>query len=168
MTEKIARRGVRIAGGYTADFLDLVLVKDRARSPVVTLDAKRLVSDVMRWIASGAKEADHQGFPVVDDRGFLTGVVTRRELSAAVDGALVQSLVRRKPVVVFEDSSLREAVEQMVRAGVGRLPVVKREDPRRIVAILTRSDILEAHRRRMEDTDVYERSLELPQPKRAV
>jgi H+/Cl- antiporter ClcA len=168
MTEKIARRGVRIAGGYTADFLDLVLVKDRARAPVATVDGSRLLSDVKAWLASSAKEADHQGFPVVDDRGFLVGVVTRRDILGAEDGgASVQSLIRRKPVVVFDDSSLREAVEHMVRAGVGRLPVVKREDPRRIVGILTRSDILEAHRRRMEDTDVFERSLEFPQ-KRAV
>ena len=44
----------------------------------------------------------------------------------------------------------------MVREGVGRLPVVSREDPRKVVGMLTRSDLLSAHRRRLEEIDLAE------------
>ena len=36
------------------------------------------------------------------------------------------------------------------RAGFGRLPVVRRREPRRVVGILSRSDLLAAHAPRLE------------------
>ena len=39
MTEKIARRGVRVVSDYVADYLEQVLVGDVAAAPVVTLRA---------------------------------------------------------------------------------------------------------------------------------
>ena len=39
----------------------------------------------------------------------------------------------------------------MVRENVGRLPVVSRTAPRTILGIVTRSDLLAAHHRRLED-----------------
>jgi len=85
-------------------------------------------------------------------------VITRRDLHAPAqnsDGTL-GSLLRRGPVVTFEDSSLREAADLMAQEDVGRLPVVRREAPRRVVGILTRSDLLAAHRRRLEELHVLE------------
>jgi CBS domain containing-hemolysin-like protein len=47
----------------------------------------------------------------------------------------------------------------MVHEQVGRLPVVTREDPRRVVGILSRSDLLGAHERRLTMQSRAERSL---------
>jgi CBS domain-containing protein len=52
-------------------------------------------------------------------------------------------------VVIFPESSLRDAADQMARAGVGRLAVVERENPRRLLGILSRSDLIAAHVRRL-------------------
>ena len=52
--------------------------------------------------------------------------------------------------MVFEDSSLREAADHMVTEGVGRLPVVSRQAPRKVIGVLTRSDLLDAHRSRID------------------
>ena len=68
----------------------------------------------------------------------------------------VRDLVKRPPAVVFEDSSLREAADHMVQEGVGRLPVVSRSNPRKPIGILTRSDLLAAHQRRLDETHVAE------------
>jgi predicted transcriptional regulator len=57
-------------------------------------------------------------------------------------------------VVIFDDSSLREAADQMAREGVGRLPVVSRLEPQRIIGILSRSDLIEAHLRRLEESEL--------------
>jgi CBS domain-containing protein len=163
MTEKIARRGVRVASDYTADFLDQVLVRDRAARDLKTLTASSTVDDARNWILAGGPGTSHQGFPVLDESGRLVGVVTRRDLFGnATDRTLpLGRVLRRGPVVIFEDNSLREAADHMVREGVGRLPVVARGDPSRLVGFITRSDLLEAHRRRIEETDLAERSLEL-------
>jgi CIC family chloride channel protein len=164
MTEKIARRGVRVVSDYTADLLEQVLVSDIAAGPVVVLQAGDTVASVREWIASGAEGSSHQGFPVVDDAQRLVGVLTRRDLldrkGAGADSpagtgtetgtGTVRGLVRRAPAVVFDDSSLREATNHMVREGVGRLPVVSRRDPERVIAILTRSDLVAAQSRRLD------------------
>ena len=44
----------------------------------------------------------------------------------------------------------------MVREGVGRLPVVSRTDPRTVRGIISRSDLLSAHRIRIEAAMVTE------------
>jgi chloride channel protein, CIC family len=62
----------------------------------------------------------------------------------------VRDLVKRPPAIVFEDSSMREAVDHMAREGVGLLPVVSRADPGRVVGIVTRADVVAAHARRID------------------
>jgi predicted transcriptional regulator len=73
----------------------------------------------------------------------------------------VGDLVRRPAAVAYEDSTLREAADHMVREGVGRLPVVSREDPGKVIGMLTRSDLLSAHKRRLEELDLAEQHLDL-------
>jgi H+/Cl- antiporter ClcA/CBS domain-containing protein len=151
MTEKIARRGARVVSDYVADFLDRVLVSDAAASPVMTLRSDDTVNRVREWLARGGEGTTHQGFPVIDEQGGLIGVVTRRDVDdAAAQGQTIRAIVKRPPAVAFEDSSLREAADHMVQERVGRLPVVSRRDPRRVLGILTRSDLIAAHGRRLD------------------
>ena len=168
MTEKIARRGTRVPGEYATDYLDQQLVRDHAVRDVVTLDADRALSDVRDWLRSDASGNAHQGFPVLENGGRLIGVLTRRDLvvgnAGAADDAVarrlrVRDLLKRPPAIAFADSSLREAADHMVREDVGRLPVVERSDPRHVIGILTRSDLLAAHHRRLDEESTLERTL---------
>src|SRR5205823_14591697 len=72
MTEKLARRGVRVPAEYHADYLDLVSVSEACSHRVITLQDDQTVSEVHDITAT------HQGFPVIDDDGRLIGVVTRK------------------------------------------------------------------------------------------
>jgi CIC family chloride channel protein len=151
MTEKLARRGANVRVEYTADYLAQQLVRDVDFGTVVSLRASDSLRQVREWLASRAAGSAHQGFPIVDDHDQLVGVLTRRDLvgSTANEAAAVSTLVRRAPVVVFTDNSLRDASDQMVRAAVGRLPVVHRNAPRTVVGMLSRSDLLGAHAGRL-------------------
>jgi chloride channel protein, CIC family len=151
MTEKLARRGTGAETEYVSDFLRHVRVSQVAARELVTLRADEALAGVRAWLAAGAGGATHQGFPVLDETGALVGVVTRRDLldPAADDGQHVGRLVKRPPVVVYDDSSLRAAADHMVREGVGRLAVVSRERPRELLGIVTRSDLLNAHAGRL-------------------
>ena len=162
MTEKIVRRGVRVPGEYAADYLERVSAGAAASRPAISLEADALVAAVRAWLRSDAPGSKHQGFPVIDAKGELLGVVTRRDLfgAGAQDGLPVRALLRRPLSVAFEDSSLREVADHMVREGVGRLPVVARAQPRVAVGMISRSDLLGAHRERLDDSEVAERSLE--------
>jgi H+/Cl- antiporter ClcA/CBS domain-containing protein len=152
MTEKLARRGTQVRTEYTADFLDRVLVRDAASRDVVAIRGEQSLLEIRQWLATRAAETTHQGFPVLDAEGLLLGVITRRDLMdpAHNEDARVAELVRRRPAVVYEDNTLREAADHMVHERVGRLPVVDRADPRRVTGIISRSDLLAAHAPRLE------------------
>jgi CBS domain-containing protein len=153
MTEKISRRGVRVPADYEADFLGQVLVRDACSRDVVTLSAEQTLETARGWITGGTPGSAHQGFPVVDAGGALRGVLTRRNLlDPAADGDRpLATLLSRAPAAVFEDSSLREAADHMVREDVGRLPVIDRSGA--LVGIITRGDLLAAHRARLAASD---------------
>jgi CBS domain-containing protein len=137
---------------YTADYLAQRLVRDAASGDVVSLRAWDSLRDVRAWLASHAPGSSHQGYPVVDESGMLMGVLTRRDLIGSTEDESVPliALVRRTPVVVFADNTLRDAADHMVRAGVGRLPVVERAAPRMVVGMISRSDLLGAHAGRLD------------------
>jgi CBS domain-containing protein len=172
MTEKIARRGARVLSEYTVDDLSRVLARDAMSAPVITLDAGRSVAEARAFLSTGGVWTDHQGFPVIDDAGLLVGIVTRRDLAKldVGDEATVASLVSRPPIVVYDDHSLRDAADRMVASRIGRLPVVRRDAPGRVIGILTRSDLLEAHARGLDEATRAEphlRPLRFRPPRRA-
>jgi H+/Cl- antiporter ClcA/predicted transcriptional regulator len=163
MTEKLARRGTRVDAEYAVDFLSQVLVRDIATPGVIVLKVDDYVEEVRDWLAAREAESLHQGFPVVDDNGNLVGVVTRRgllDLDLPIDSR-VRDLISRPPVVIYDTNTAREAADHMVREQVGRLPVVTRAEPRRVVGIVTRSDLLTAHARRLAATDRISRHIEI-------
>jgi H+/Cl- antiporter ClcA len=153
MTEKIARRGVRVPTEYAADYLEQVLVRDACTREVVSLQTRDSLADVRHWIQSGRADAQFEGYPVVDDAGRVRGLVTRRMLldPAEPGNRRIGELRLRPPMVVHEHHSLREAADHMVAENVGRLIVVGVDAPHPLVGILTRGDILSAHARRLKE-----------------
>lgn len=166
MTEKLARRGLRVPNEYIADPLDAQWVRDVASKGVVSLPAARTVGEVRSWIASGAEGSNHTGYPIIGDEGYLLGVLTRRDFLEVGPNPVpgdtpLGDLFRRPPVIVYDDCTLRDAVDHMVRHDVGRLPVVRRDDPGQVVGIITRGNILAAQRARLMDMERARRSIRL-------
>jgi CBS domain-containing protein len=163
MTEKIARRGARVIAEYTADYLDQVLVKDAATKEVVALAADNTLASIRAWFGSRAPGTGHQGFPVHDRESNLVGVVTRRDIfnTEESENSQLRGILKRPPAIVFEDNSLREAADHMIAEGVGRLPVVARDDTRKVIGWLTRSDLLSAHRQRLEAASQFNREISI-------
>lgn len=151
MTEKIARRGVRVPSDYAADFLDQIAAGDACSRNVVAVRSDESLRDVRARIASGETAFKHQGFPVLDADGHPIGMLTRRDLLDPThhDDLRLAALLRRPLLAVREDHSLREAADHMVEAEVGRLVVLGRNAPHAMVGILTRGDLLAAHAQRL-------------------
>lgn len=91
----------------------------------------------------------HGGYPVVDGEDRLVGMITLRDvrdvplehrLTTPVSGVMKTRLVTLTP-----DQTLADAAILLARHGIGRLPVVDREAPERLLGIVSRSDILRAY-----------------------
>jgi H+/Cl- antiporter ClcA len=175
LTEKVARRGFHVSREYAVDPLERLSVGDVMSKEVVTVPASLPVRRLLHDYFLGGKGTRHQGYPVVDSDGTLVGVLTRTSLledwlerhlagpgtdqAALLDLVIAYDLLHRDPVVAYPWESCRTAAERMAHSGVGRLPVVSPDDARRIVGIVTRSDLLKARARALEEESRRERFL---------
>ena len=152
LTEKVARRGYHINYEYSVDPLEMVSVREVMTPDVVTIPANTPVSRVLYDYFLGRANMVHQAYPVVEGDAKLLGVITRRDLledwrsmslgkpDENVPGEnliIAFDLLQRPPVAVFPWESCRMAAERMAEAGVGRLPVVSPEEPKKVVGIVT-------------------------------
>jgi CIC family chloride channel protein len=152
MTEKIERRGVRVPAEYAADLFERVMVREVGLKDVVSLGAAQSLRAVRDWLNSRMTGTLHQGYPVMDGPRVI-GVLTRRDIfdTRESDDRILRDLVKRRPVLISASTNLRIAADTMVRESVGRLLVVSEDDPEKLIGLVTRSDLLAAHRRRLAD-----------------
>jgi CBS-domain-containing membrane protein len=167
LTEKVARRGYHVSREYSVDPLERLSVSDVMATDVVTVPAALPVRELLADYFLAGRPKGHQGYPVVDQAGELVGVVTRSTLlenwiyavikgaegtrQPAIDVIITYDLIQREPITVFPWESCRTAAERMAQAGVGRLPVVSPEDPRKVIGMITRSDLLKPRARTVEE-----------------
>ncbi len=167
MTEKLERRGLHIHQDYEADVLQQVRVAETMDPDVPVLTADMRVGELADRIARRDPEANrHQGMVIVESagnnkEGKLAGMITRGDVLRALDkdpsGSMsVLDAGTRNLIVTYPDEMLHEASAKMLRNNIGRLPVVDREHPDRVVGYLGRPGILAARVRRMDDEQVRE------------
>ena len=102
-------------------------------------------------------------YPVVGGDGGLRGVVTRRELfRASTVGdvtAPVAQLMHRPVVVTHADQTLRHVASAMAVAEVSTIPVVDRDDPARVVGVVSLEQLLAGRARDHAEARERERVL---------
>ena len=162
MTEKLARRGLRVHQDYETDVLSQTRVADTMEKELPAIPASTTVGALAARIAQhDMSVARHQALLILDDSGKLAGIITRGDLLRALDkdpsGAMtVEQAGNTKPVVTYPDELVSEAAAKMLRYNIGRLPVVDRTDPRKAVGYLGRGGVMAARLRRFQDEHVRE------------
>jgi CBS domain-containing protein len=176
MTEKIARRGVIVPHVYEPDTLHHTFVSEVMTGQPQILPAAMRVSELAQRIGAHDPEVSlHQASLIVDEAGALQGIITRgdvlRAIQAGKDSVTILEAGSAKLVVTYADETLGDALAKMEQ--VGRLPVVERENPKKIVGYLGRSNIIAARLNRYQQDSVREpgwlasRKLATGQPKHA-
>jgi chloride channel protein, CIC family len=156
LTEKVARRGFHVSREYSVDPLAVLRVGEVMDHNPPTVPAQMKVSKLSDLIANGDPVLSHrQGTLIVDEDGNLAGIITRGDLVRAIEkspeGSTVVEAGTQNLIVAFPDEILHEAVTRMVRHDIGRLPIVQRANPRKIVGYLGRASVMTARLRRHEE-----------------
>ena len=149
-----AKAGSAVMKGYSlrrAERKLLALLEEKAR-PLVT--AREIMSGPVKTIhedtpiieASRRMElTGHTAFPVVDEKGELVGMISRKDLDKAghhgLGHAPVKGFMTRSLIAVDEEASLQEIQALMTENAIGRVPVVR---GRNVVGIVTRKDLVRA------------------------
>jgi CIC family chloride channel protein len=154
-TLKLTRQGIHLERGHDIDVMQGIDVGEAMTSEFDSVPASMTLPD----LAHAFTESHHHGFPVLDERGGLCGVVTLQDMERAAargnaPALTVMDIASTRLLVAYPDEPLWVALKRMGGRDVGRLPVVSRDNPTRLLGIIRRADIIKAYNkaiiRRME------------------
>lgn len=144
-THGLARKGIRLERGKDVEILQTIAVRD-----VMDTHAPHLKEDDNLETAAQTLSKYHRhGLPVLNEREELVGIFTlqdleRTELSHYPEKK-VGEVCTRELAVCYPDEAIGEALRRMSPQDLGRLPVVDRANPRRLLGLLRRSDVIRAY-----------------------
>ena len=154
LTEKLARRGQHITREYAVDVFELMRVGEVMDPAPPVIPAATTTAELLERIAEPGSGYARRQATLITENGDLTGIITRGDLLRAQPsngGVTVLQAGTANPVTAFADDTLSEAMSKMLQRDIGRLPVVERSAPRKIIGYLGRAEILAARMHNEEE-----------------
>ena len=143
-TLKVRRKGISIIDA-AMDPLQFITVGEvmTRNFPAVSLETP------IAELAQKLERTGHHGFPVTHDDGRFYGCVTFSDLEEGWKRGnpdlKVRDIATTNPVTAYPDQSVRDILLRLGTMDVGRIPVVARDDPSRLLGVLRRHDIIKAY-----------------------
>ncbi|TAL54550.1 chloride channel protein [Pandoraea sp.] len=170
LTEKVVRKGLHLTREYSIDPLEVLMVREVMQRDFISFRCGTPLREAAVGFASTQRHLrDVQNrqrvYPVLDEANLLAGIVTRRDMLGAAladdipPETLIDSVMVQTPMVCYPDMTLREAAYLYAEKHVTRVPVVTRENPRKVIGMLTLVDLLEARLRDLQEERLQERVL---------
>jgi CIC family chloride channel protein len=170
-TIKLTKRGIHFDQGRDLDVMQGVLVEEVMNKSPITVHKDQSVADL--FVAF--QETHLKGFPVMSNDEDLYGVVSMQDMERTLQN-MERTLYRKdvnlkdlriwdvatsEPITVFPDEPILNAINKMAPRDLARLPVVSRHNRKKLVGLISRSDILRAYdvgiMRKQRDQRVQER-----------
>jgi CIC family chloride channel protein len=163
--EALARKGIRLSAGREVLLMETIHVRDvlTPQPPLIPVDLPA------RMLPVRFGELNTHGMIVVDAANQLAGVVTTQDISRAAETGSLETattgdICTREVVTVTPDDTVAEALRRMGPRDLGRLPVVAVDDPRCVVGLLRRRDVIGAYdrvlQRRQQEQERLRRLIE--------
>lgn len=144
----LARRGIRLERGRDIDVMESVRVGDVMLHETFALPLDFPVAA----LAEQFLHTGRHGFAVTSPDDKLYGIVSvedyRRALTGeygAMETLTVGEIATRDLVTVEADDTVGVALRRMAPRDLSRLPVVDQDDPRHLLGVVRRSDIVRAY-----------------------
>jgi chloride channel protein, CIC family len=152
-TERLARHGIVLRYGHDLNVMEMVRVEEAMTRKLDTIAADA----PLRAAVDMFNVTHHHGLPVVERDAAtppgeerLVGIVSLSDVARAFKRGLDQdspviTVATTDLLVIYPDQSLNEALRTFAIRDVGRLPVVERSNPQRLVGVLRRPDVVRAY-----------------------
>ena len=116
-------------------------VKDVMTKKLKTVSPDFSVTQLLDFMA----KHHHIGYPVVDDHGDFIGIVALEDIVKVEkekrDEVLIRDIVQKNPVTIYPDELALDAFKKIRTQDMGRIAVVDEANPKKIVGILTKTDL---------------------------
>ncbi len=135
-------------GEYNVPLLTKLFVSDAMNAKAKGMSPPTSVGEAYKVMLDGG----YRGIPVLEGEKPV-GIVTMSDLlrvpSEEMADTPLSSVMTKGLILAYPDESLFAALGRMTDHGIGRLPVVSRENGK-LVGILTRTDVMKAYGRAVE------------------
>jgi CIC family chloride channel protein len=144
-TLDLLRKGIRLERGRDVEVLETVTVGEVMQPTPFTLHDYESLAQASEFFL----ETHHHGVPVVNAQEELVGILTLKDLDAAQvsnwPNIKVGDECTHDLVVAYPNETIGSALRKMGQRDIGRMPVVARDDPRKLIGLLRRGDLVRAY-----------------------
>jgi len=144
-TVKLLRRGIDLESGRDINIMKRIKVKDVMSSPVEFVRQNDKIGNVIKIMHN----SKHNGFPVLNEKDELVGIVTLQDIRGVpAEGIMelpVPKLMSNKLVYTFPENTLDDVFRLLNKNDIGHLPVVSPKNPKAVIGMITRSDLVQAY-----------------------
>jgi len=153
--KKLKRKGLSIPPvNHTLTFLqnEKFLMANKKIEDVMSRDLITVTPEIsITQLLDIMATHHHMGYPVLNEKKELIGVVTFEDIMNVPkerrNEITVSNIAKKRLITAYPDDSVLDAFEKMNAHDIGRILIVDRQNPKRLLGIITRSDIMHALRR---------------------
>lgn len=141
-TIKLKKRGINIRTDRPL-VMDLVKAEEVMTKDVVTIPAEMPASMVELYYL----EHRHEGYPVIFE-GKLLGMVTIKDVPVDEEekkNTQVGDITSSFLIVAEPDETIHDVLAKMNKHNIGRVPVVQKDNPKILIGIISKHDIIKAY-----------------------
>ncbi|MGD2272374.1 MAG: chloride channel protein [Desulfobacterales bacterium] len=156
-TLKLIRRGIDIREGKEVNVLKSIRSGEVMNPQVDTV----IEALSLRGLADKISKSKYNSFPVVNDADELTGILSFFDYNEALfdenlkDIIIAKDLATPNVVTVSLNDNLYDALEKISVKDFSILPVVSPDNPKRLVGVLSRRDIIGAYEKAVLKKSLY-------------
>jgi len=153
-TSRLRDRGIELHEPAEVNLMDAVTVSEAMDEVFDRVSDQVPLTDLIEIF----QRSHERGYPVVNATGDLVGIVALRDVEEAIlrgrnpETTTTGDICTRRVVVCRPDQTLTEALSMFGGHGFGRIPVIDPENPKRVIGMLRRGNILNAY------LDIWRRS----------
>lgn len=158
LTEKIARRGYHIYREYGIDPLERHSIAEVMTRNVHAIESNITLVDALNTYF-GSNQA-HRAYPVVQDGAYI-GIIDRETLFEKQDNSAYKYVAdlfgTNVPIIALPDETCRVVAGRLAIHGLERLAVVTDAQSRRLIGIVSRSDLIKPSLNLFEEEQQHEK-----------
>jgi CIC family chloride channel protein len=148
-TVELTRAGIDLEAGKERNIMKALSVGEVMSRRVETVPENMTLGNFAKFI----EQTHHTNFPLIDELGELTGIISVQDFMGVVfekdlmDLVVVKELATTDVITVHPEEDLDTAMRKIGYRNIEQLPVVDRETHRQLYGIISRRDMVSAYNR---------------------
>lgn len=149
---ELTRMGINIHDGREATILNSIQVGSVMTKNYTVVHEDTDIHELLEKFVEG----ESFYFPVVNDDGYLTGIISMQDIRSVLFEEDLKKIIRvknvvrsRNVIVLTPDDNLNTAITKFARKDLGEIPVVNIYNRRKVVGMLKRADVFNAYNKEL-------------------